>query len=229
MYLIILVIIAVLLFLIWASADISSGIYIKALCKKETKDKIVALTFDDGPDSIYTEKVLDVLDRHKVKVTFFLIGRNAEIQPEKVKRIDESGHIIAIHTYTHSSFSPFFSSNKYKEEIFKTQEIIENIINKKPLLFRPPFGVTNPTIAKVAKRLSTIGWSIRSLDTLSFLSREKIGHLVIKKAKCGDVILLHDKCKDSDILIDTIITMLKAKGFGFRTIDELFEIEAYDK
>ena len=229
MYLIVIILIAVLSFLIWASADIRSGIYIKTLYRKETNKKVVAITFDDGPDPCNTEQVLEVLDIHNVRATFFLIGKNAEAHKELARKIVKCGHTIGIHTYSHASFSPFFSFKRYNEEIVRTQEIIENIIHKKPRLFRPPFGVTNPTIAKATRQIPVIGWSIRSLDTNSFLSREKICLSITKKVRNGDVILLHDRCKDSDILTDAIITKLKEKGFEFKKIDELFEIDAYDK
>ena len=92
----------VLLFFIWASADIRSGIYLRCICKGSRVDKAVALTFDDGPDPIHTPRILDILAENNIKATFFLIGSKIETYPELVKRIYKEGHIIGNHTFSHS-------------------------------------------------------------------------------------------------------------------------------
>ena len=86
------------IFLVWASADVGSNIYVKAHCKGEVKDRCVTLTFDDGPNAENTSKVLDVLKRHNIRATFFLIGKNVEEHPALASRMVEEGHIVANHT-----------------------------------------------------------------------------------------------------------------------------------
>lgn len=218
----------IVIFFIWASADINSQVYVKSLCRKKTSQKIVALTFDDGPDEDHTLRVLETLGKHKVKATFFLIGEKAEKNPQIVEKIVKAGHTIGIHTFSHSSLSPFYSKNKYlSDEIIKSKDLLEKIVGKSLLLFRPPFGVTNPIISKATQKLISIGWSIRTFDTISFLSHDFICKNIEKRIKCGDIILLHDRCKGSEELTERIISILKNKGFEFQTVDTLFQIKAY--
>lgn len=215
--------ICVLAFLVWASADIGSGIYLKSFCRKATTEKILALTFDDGPDEIMTPKVLDVLKQYNIKATFFLIGKNILQHPQIVERIILEGHIVGNHTYSHK---PTFSLNhtkKVKEEVQKCSSVIAGISGEQPKLFRPPFGVTNPIIGRVVRGLglNSIGWSIRSLDTVSKRSREDVCKGILKRLHSGAVILLHDRCNDTDILLKMLIPKIIENGYRFTTIDNL--------
>lgn len=230
MYLIVIIsILIVTIFLIWASADIGSNVYVKTLCKADRKDKVVALTFDDGPNYFTTPHVLNILKKHDIKATFFLIGKKAKKYPYLVNQIFEEGHIVANHTYSHSSFFPLSVRYSVKEDIEKGIEEINKAIGKKPKLFRPPFGVTNPILGKVVKdmNLTTMGWSIRSLDTISG-SREKIKEKVISKLHPGAIILLHDDCEDADQLLEILIPSILEKGYKIIPIDEMFEIDVYE-
>ena len=104
-WLIVVIVVGIIIFFVWASADVGSNVYLKTLCKADREDKVVSLTFDDGPDKIITPLVLDILKEYDIKATFFLIGKKAEKHPYLVKQIVEEGHIIANHTYSHSGFS----------------------------------------------------------------------------------------------------------------------------
>lgn len=214
-------------FFIYASTSISSGIYLKTYCRVKTDKKVISLSFDDGPHPIQTPKVLDVLKKHNIKAVFFLIGQSAQRNPEIVKRISNEGHLIGNHTLSHSSRFPLFSKKEIQEELENCDSIIYNITNKKSNLFRPPFGVTNPTIGSVVKKLGyiTIGWSIRSLDTMKH-ERSWVVNRVIKKAHNGGVILFHDDRPNSEIVLEETINQLLAKGYIFERIDELFKIKA---
>ena len=132
----------------WGSRDIHSDFYLKSICKGNRDKREVALTFDDGPDAQVTPMILDVLKEHNIKATFFIIGSKAEMNPELLKRIDKEGHIIGGHSYSHHFFFDFFSSSKMIREMKKTENMIHSIIGKKICLFRPPYGVTNPPLAK---------------------------------------------------------------------------------
>ena len=139
---------AVIAYLVYASASISSGVYLKALCKGSPARKAVALTFDDGPDEVMTPKVLDVLKRHGVQAMFFVVGEKAEKYPEIIRRIKEEGHEIGCHTFTHSPFFPLRAKEYVMAEIAMTDDVALLHTGSRMRFFRPPFGVTNPVIGK---------------------------------------------------------------------------------
>ena len=216
-------------FLVWASAYIGSGVYLKSYCRIKCKEKYVALTFDDSPSQM-TGKVLDVLKEHKVKASFFLIGSKIKEDQETVRRIDEEGHIIGNHSWSHT---PGFPTKKYTDvvdEINMTSDVIYETIGKRPRLFRPPFGVTNPHIGRAVRRLgmSSIGWNVRSLDTIESRTREEIMSRIISQLKPGSVILMHDRCKDSDRLLQMLLQYLEENDYKVVTIEEMFNLKIYD-
>lgn len=227
---IIVIVIACLLFLVWASADIASGIYLKAICKGRTTDKVVSLTFDDGPDCDMTPRVLDILKQYDVKATFFLIGNKVKANPDIVSRMCQEGHLVANHTYSHLATFPLSSSNRVKQEIEETNNAIYSAVGKVSHLFRPPFGVTNPIIGKVVKQkgLTTIGWSIRSLDTIAKRSRNEVCEKVVGSLHPGAIILLHDVCPNADKLLSQLIPMIQEQGYRIVSLDELLSIDCYE-
>lgn len=220
----------ILVFLIWASADIRSKVYVNSFCKADIKDKTVAITFDDGPCD-NTLKVLDVLKKYNVKATFFLVGENIEKYKDEAKKIVAEGHMVANHSWSHANTLPLYSSDVIADELTKTNRVIFEISNKDNKLFRPPFGVTNPLIAKAMSQtgLLSIGWSVRSLDTLSRIPRKIICKRVVRKTTPGAIILLHDRVTDSDILLDGIIRNLLSAGYTFVTLDKFVKYDVYEK
>jgi peptidoglycan/xylan/chitin deacetylase (PgdA/CDA1 family) len=154
-------------FIFTAMYFIRLNIFLKAQCRIKTKEKIVLLTFDDGPDPVQTPKVLDVLRKHNAKAMFFLIGKNIEAYPEIVKQIVQDGHFVGNHTYSHQGKFPIFSANKMAEELVKTDGILQKITGTSVTFFRPPFGITNIRISRIVRKLNykVIGWNIRSYDT----------------------------------------------------------------
>ena len=229
-WVIIILAIALTLFLVWASADVGSNVYLKSVCKGAVKDKVVTLTFDDGPDELMTPKVLDVLKRYDIKAVFFLIGEKVDKNPDIVRRIVEEGHIVANHTYSHSGLFPLSGKGKVMQELQKCGESIKNAIGRFPLLFRPPFGVTNPIIGRAvnAQGLKTIGWSIRSLDTVDGKTRAEILRKVEAKLHPGAIILLHDRCAKSDELLESIIESALNRNYSFIPLDKMLKIDVYE-
>lgn len=229
-WIIVISLLVITLFLVWASADISSNIYVKTICKGNSEDQVAALTFDDGPDEVMTERVLDVLKRHNIKATFFLIGEKVDKFPHIVRSMVEEGHTVANHTYSHKATFPMSSAENVKQELQKCNDAIYKATGLRTKLFRPPFGVTNPIIGKVLKRsdYKTIGWSIRSLDTINDKSRNDVADKVIGKLHRGAIILLHDRCNDADVLLETIIASAIEKKYTFVPLDELLKIDAYE-
>jgi peptidoglycan/xylan/chitin deacetylase (PgdA/CDA1 family) len=216
--------------MVWASADVGSNIYVKAHCKGTNRDKCVALTFDDGPDAENTAKVLDVLKRHNIRATFFLIGKNAEENPALAARMVEEGHIVANHTYTHASTFPLESRAQVEHEIAQCSEAIYRVTGRRPRLFRPPFGVTTPNIGKASRELrqEVIGWSIRSYDTNIRPTRKSVVKGIMKRIHPGAIILLHDRCDGAEELLEMLIRECTQRGYRFVALDEMLNIRSYE-
>ncbi|MBE6190400.1 MAG: polysaccharide deacetylase family protein [Rikenellaceae bacterium] len=229
-WVIVILLLGVLAALVWASADIGSGVYLKALCRAESADKVVALTFDDGPDADSTPRVLDLLKRHGVRATFFVVGEQARQNPELIHRMVAEGHTVAGHSYYHLPQSTLWSSQRYTEEVFRCNDVVARLTGLRMRLYRPPFGVTNPPIARAVKNLGLIpvGWSVRSLDTVTKNS-DRVVDRVMRGLRGGDVILLHDRLENSEELLEKLLTALQAQSYTTATVDELFKIEAYEK
>lgn len=218
---------ALLAFLVYASACISSGVYLKALCKGDPWRNSIALTFDDGPDEDMTPKVLDVLKKYGVQAVFFVVGSKAEKHPEIMKRIRSEGHLIGSHTFSHSPFFPMRGRKYVSAELDMVDEAVFRHTGSRIRLFRPPFGVTNPVIGREVRRRGyiTLGWSIRSLDTLTGKSREEVADRVAARLHHGAVILLHDRLPDADMLLEMIINEVLAKNVLLERADRLLEID----
>jgi len=216
------------LILVIGSSFISSNFHVKAYCSNPLEiDKKIALTFDDGPNEI-TLSVLEILKKHNVKATFFCIGKNIEKYPEILKRIVEEGHIVGNHSYSHSNFFDFYRKNRVIEEILKTDVLIESISEKKVQLFRPPYGVTNPSIRRALEvtKHKVIGWNIRSLDGI--LKNEKFIFARIKKRIApGGIVLLHDTLHTVTIL-ERLMLHLEENEYGVVSIETLLNIKAYE-
>ena len=185
--------------------------------QKEEPPKI-AITFDDGPSPLYTEKLLDGLKERGVKASFFLIGKSAEQYPELVKRMAQEEHVIGNHTYSHVQLSAC-SYEEAVEEIRKENEILFGLTGKVPVYIRPPFGSYTSKLEEkfpMEKVLWTIDpedWKVRNTQTI-------VRH-VISHAKDGGIILLHDQYATSVEAAFQIIDQLKAEGWEFVTVEEL--------
>lgn len=216
--------------LVRGSASVRASWYLRMRCRARRAGRRVALTFDDGPDPQRTPAVLDLLARQGVRATFFVVGARAEAHPELVRRMATEGHVVGNHSYTHSWRFPLRSLGRTMEELRRTGEVLHRITGRQPRLFRPPFGVTNPTIARAVRRLGLdpVGWSIRSLDTMG-QSPERVAARILRRLHPGAVILLHDRCAGSERLVGLLVEGLRSRGLEPVTLPELFDIEAYEK
>lgn len=154
--------------------------------------KVAALTFDDGPSSIYTPKILDVLREHNVKATFFVTGRHVEKYPEIAKRIVQEGHEIGNHSYSHCNMV-LLNDEQLLNEIRRAEQAIVESTGTKPTLFRPPRGIYNNRVRQriLAEGYCIVLWSVSSLDW-SFLGPKTIAFRVKQFVRNGSIILLHD-------------------------------------
>lgn len=190
---------------------IRANFYVKA--QHVTEKDAIALTFDDGPDEKYTPIVLDALKEKKAKAIFFLIGEKAAQHPELVKRIEAEGHQIGGHSYHHKWNFGFQVGKKIEHEIESGLKVLEEILERKVTLFRPPFGITNPAIARVCRKLNlnVIGWNHRTLDT-QYQDAEKLAQDVIKKLAPGQIVLLHDNRKQTVGALPKILDEIVRRG-----------------
>ncbi|OFX22463.1 MAG: hypothetical protein A2041_08200 [Bacteroidetes bacterium GWA2_31_9b] len=218
-----------LFLLAYSSFTIGSNFYLKTLCSGNIKESKIAITFDDGPHAEITPEILNLLDLYNAKATFFCIGQKIESNKDLLLEIDKRGHLIGNHTYSHSHGKNLFSSKSLADDIQKNQELILEITGKKAKLFRPPFGVTNPPIAKALRNFNfhVIGWSLRSFDTIH--EPEKVIRKVKKRVKNGDIILFHDNRFNSIEIVKSVLEYLKSNNYKIIRVDELLEITAYDK
>ncbi|MCD8511869.1 MAG: polysaccharide deacetylase family protein [Bacillus sp. (in: Bacteria)] len=191
--------------------------------------KLVALTFDDGPEGHYTPQILDILKEKGVPATFFVMGKQVKRFPELMKRIVDEGHGLANHTYTHPSL-PTISTNEVIQEIRTTQKEIEWSVGRSPDLFRPPFGALTWSDEKVISQLGlrTVMWTVDTLDWTG-LPAESILEIVQRDISPGGIILQHNIEVNPDLLagsveaIPLIIDDLKSKGYTFVTVQTLLD------
>jgi hypothetical protein len=197
----------------WGVFDIRLGYFVPTLCRlKNKQNRQVVLTFDDGPTEL-TPLFLDLLNRYEVKAIFFCIGRQIAQYPQIVQRIKDEGHLIGNHTYSHTPKNCFASSAVMTQEIQQTDALLAQLGIVTPY-FRPPYGVTNPHIAKAAKRMGKIvvGWDIRSLDTV-IKDETRLWSRVVSKLTQGNIILMHDTSERTLHVLEQLLKYLKANDY----------------
>ena len=200
----------------------------------ETSQKIVALTFDDGPYPPYTEQLLEVLREHNVPATFFLIGQNAQKHPEIVQKIAAAGHQIGNHTYTHTDLLKLDRA-QIAAEVDKTQQVLAAITGQAPYIFRPPHGFRDAVVMDVMaeRKLQVVEWSVMCRDWVN-PGVEIITSRAVGRVKSGSIILLHDgdgiasAASRAQTVEATrrIIRELRSKGYRFVTVAEILETTA---
>lgn len=212
---------------IWGSLTIQSGYFVKTYNSGHSQNHI-AITFDDGPHP-ETLLVLQLLEKHIAKATFFCIGKQIEKYPDIFREIIENGHSVGNHSYSHSTFFGFFSSEKVKRELEQTDALIKKYSGNNPTFFRPPFGVTNFHIQKALRKTKhyTIGWNIRSLDTV-IKSEETILKRVVNRLKPGSIVLMHDTSQKTVNVLEQLLIHLERENYQPITVDQLLKIPAYE-
>ncbi len=195
---------------------------------KKTPHNWVAITFDDGPDPEFTPQVLDLLKKYSAKATFFCIGEKIEAHSSILERIIAEGHTIGNPTFTHSRSFGFFGVEEVKNELQKAKETVQRLSGRTMDLYRPAFGVTNPSIEKVVEelQLKSIGWNVRSLDTTP-RSENMVYNRIVSKVAKGDIILLHDTSSKSVAVLERLLVFLNDEKLQSVTVDQLLEIRAY--
>lgn len=213
----------------FGSSRISSNYHVKAFCNNPfEKEKKIAITFDDGP-SVFTLEVLELLKKYNAKATFFCIGKNIETHPEIVKQIIAEGHLVGNHSYSHSKFFDFYNAKKITEELQKTDSLLEKFTSKKINFFRPPYGVTTPSIRRALQLTGhkVIGWNIRSLDG-GTKNQNLIFNRIIKRVSPGGIVLLHDTGSHSVLVLEQFLQFLQQNHYEVISVEELLNLKAYE-
>ncbi len=181
-------------------------------------EKTVAITFDDGPSSMYTGKLLDGLRERGVRATFFLVGENIVGNEDLVRQMHEDGHLICNHTYSHVVLTKL-KKEEALEEINSTNRLIKDITGEMPRYIRPPCGEWNNELLYEVN-MTPILWSVDPMDWCTY-NAGCVADRVIDAVKDGDIILLHDIYDTSVAAALEIIDRLKTQGYVFVTVDEV--------
>lgn len=189
----------------------------------------LALTFDDGPNDPYTFRLLEVLARHEVHATFFLIGRYVQQRPDLVRELVQAGHTIGNHTFTHPMLI-FKSAREIRSQLGQCKRALTDAVGDPSNLFRPPFGGRRPAVLRVARQmgLQPIMWNVTGYDW-NASSVEDIERRVTGQVRGGNVILLHDGGHrefgtDRSYTVaatDRLISRFKSEEYEFVTIPEM--------
>jgi peptidoglycan/xylan/chitin deacetylase (PgdA/CDA1 family) len=202
--------------------------------KADVSDKVVALTFDDGPSAEWTPKILDELKGSGVKATFFMIGEHVARYPEIARRVVDEGHEAGIHTYHHPNLL-FVTLPDLKKEIIDGQKAIERATGAATYLFRPPKAWLTDKEKRYIDELGFISvlWTLNSKDWVTFDDKYMVKFL-LKRVQPGDIILFHDaggvlgiEKGDRDETfrtIPTLVSKLKDMGYRFVTVSELIKL-----
>lgn len=230
---VILIILAVLLFTIFFDQAI--------IVRKDTiyhiqsNQKVVALTFDDGPSPIWTPQILDALKAVNVKATFFMLGMHVQRYPEIARRVADEGHEIGNHTYDHHGLI-YYKPEELNRQIKDTERVILNVTGEKTKYFRPPKAWITGQEKKQLIDLGyeTVLWSLNSKDWVTFDDRYIIKY-ILHHLRPGDIILFHDSGgvfrpeggnrEETVKTIPHLVQLLRERGYRFVTISELLKLQ----
>ncbi|MDO8473367.1 MAG: polysaccharide deacetylase family protein, partial [Dehalococcoidia bacterium] len=214
-----------------------STVFGKVYSKAKTNDKVIALTFDDGPNDPYTSRILDILDSQDIKATFFVTGKNVQMYPETAKRIVAEGHDLGNHSYSHNANHALTAQGG--KDVLLAEQAIYDVTGVLPRFYRPPHGKKSPWELYSIRHagLTLVNWSIATneLHTTNFSA---VAAQIVKKAKPGGIIDLHDgygndhgtPLADKTLAVKAlpiIIEDLRKEGYSFVTVSELLGQSPY--
>jgi len=186
----------------------------------------IALTFDDGPSTKLTPKLLDLLAAHQIKATFFLIGENAAEHPELVAREAREGHEIANHSWSHPNLAKM-SDDGVRAQLRKTEDAIRSAISNRPTLMRPPYGSISVRQKKWINQefgYKIVLWDVDPLDWRR-PGANVVCNRIVKNTRAGSIVLAHDIHPGTIEAMPCVLKELEAKGFKFVTVSELIAME----
>ncbi len=199
-----------------------------------TREKIIALTFDDGPNPSSTGKILEILAKYNAKSTFFVCGQNVENNPDLTRAISEAGHTLGNHSYSHS-FDKYFDGTAFISEITRTQDILKKAVGRAPVLFRPPWLFRYPRLFKTLKAndLRAVSGLFGSELEVFRPSAQLMVNRAMTRLKPGVILIFHDgyNTKGGDRsrtveAVDLLIPRILENGYRFVTVDDLLNIKS---
>lgn len=215
----------------WHSMSPRSQVYGRTFIGVNHGSRQLALTYDDGPSPIWTPRLLEVLAKHEVRATFFMLGEHVERHADVAQAVASAGHVIGNHTFSHRNLI-FSSPARVVEEIQRCRRVLSGVIGEHSNLFRPPFGGRRPDVLKLARAegFEPVMWSVSSHDW-DAKTPEEIERRVSRQVRGGDVILMHDAGHvsseaDRSATIratDSLIAHYKTQGYHFVTVPEMMD------
>jgi len=214
--------------LIYGSISIGSNFFLKVLCSGQTSEKVIAISFDDGPVEHYTPAVLRVLKELNVPAAFFCIGKRIVENESIFITIHSEGHLVGNHSFSHNPIIDLFPAGPLLKDLRMTDAAFQRLLNFRPVLFRPPYGVTTPpmNVAIVKGGYTAIGWNIRSFDTIASNEKKLLARL-LRSLHPGAIILLHDTKKITLSILPEFIRSARNEGYEFVRLDKLLNVNAY--
>jgi peptidoglycan/xylan/chitin deacetylase (PgdA/CDA1 family) len=226
------VVLTVFALLAFSALSPRAQVFGKVVAHGQSADKVVALTFDDGP-SLYTAQVLDILARYQVKATFFLIGQNVEQHPDLAQRIVAEGHAVGNHTYSHPLWAAIETPAHEQQELNAAETAILHATGIAPNLFRPPHGWRSPWLVHTARHLryKVVTWNIAAGDWRR-PQPQVIAERVLSQLRPGAIVLLHDgletqtdpAMQNTVAALPLILNGLEARGYRLVTVPELIQL-----
>jgi peptidoglycan/xylan/chitin deacetylase (PgdA/CDA1 family) len=208
-----------------------SQLFGRTFIGQPSSSRQLALTFDDGPNDPWTLRLLEVLARHEVRATFFLIGKYVVERPEIARQIGGAGHVIGNHTFSHPNLI-FCSAGEVARQIKQCSSALQDALGEHSFLFRPPYGARTPNVLRLVRQcgLESVMWSASGYDWKA-TSATQIEQRLSDTIEGGEVILLHDGGHhyigvDREFTVsavDRLITRYKSEGFEFVTVTKMME------
>jgi peptidoglycan-N-acetylglucosamine deacetylase len=205
------------------------GMFGESRCRVRTTRPVVALTFDDGPDPETTPVLLDLLAQAGLQATFFCVGQNVARHPDLARRIVAEGHQLENHSFYHSPWTNLLPTGRLRADLAKAQAEIHRVAGRAPRYFRPPMGLTNQRVFRVARELGlqVTGYSVRGWDTRPD-PPDAIVKRLLKGLAPGAILLLHDggvPVTRMRVVVRMLIDRLKALGYQSQRLDRLIADE----
>ena len=216
------------LIVFYGCINIQSGFFIPVVCSAKTSEKVIAISFDDGPVAEDTLKILQILSEHEIEAAFFCIGSRVRGNENILCQMVSEGHIIGNHSYSHHFFFDLFSSKKMLQELKSTDKEIQAAAGFTPAFFRPPYGVTNPNIKKaiIKGNYIPIGWTVRSMDTV-IKDEKKLFKKITEQIHSGAIYLFHDTSKITQATLSLFIDFVKENGYKIIRLDKMLHLNSY--
>lgn len=218
-----LIALSLLCILTFGVVSLSFQLFGPGICRICTKEKVLALTFDDGPDPEATPALLDLLKQKGVQAAFFCTGAAVRKHPALAARIVSEGHLIGNHSFGHSNFTNLFGLDRLRRDTSRAQEEIMHATGCRPVFYRPPMGLSNPRVFRVACELGlkVVGWTARGFDTTN-VPADLVIQRILRGVRPGAIILLHDGNQSKERVVDIadmLIDTAWARGYRFIRLD----------